>query len=57
MPMGNVTKYLQKLAMGVYDNKNQPGVSKKYNLNLGKPLFSTNRLEVKYVVGKQLSIQ
>ena len=28
-PMGNVTKYLQKLGMGVYDNENQPGVSKK----------------------------
>ena len=25
-PMGNVTKYLQKLGMGVYDNENQPGV-------------------------------
>ena len=31
MPMGNVTKYLQKLGMGVYDNKNQQGVSKKIN--------------------------
>ena len=29
MPMGNVTKYLQKLGMGIYDNENQPGVSKK----------------------------
>ena len=28
-PMGNVTKYLQKLGMGVYDNENQLGVSKK----------------------------
>ena len=28
-PMGNVTKYLQKLGMGIYDNENQPGVSKK----------------------------
>ena len=28
-PMGNVTKYLQKLGMGVYNNENQPGVSKK----------------------------
>ena len=26
---GNVTKSLQTLGMGVYDNENQPGVSKK----------------------------
>ena len=51
-PMGNVTKYLQKLGMGVYNNENQPGVSKK-----GKPRFSTHRLEVNYVVGKQISLQ
>ena len=28
-PMGNVTKYLKKLGMGVYDNENQLGVSRK----------------------------
>ena len=28
-PMGNVTKYLQKLVMGVYNNENHPGVSRK----------------------------
>ena len=28
-PMGNVTKYLQKLRMGVYDNENQPGILRK----------------------------
>ena len=28
-PMGSVPKYLQKLGMGIYDNENQPGVSKK----------------------------
>ena len=28
-PMGNVTEYSQKLGMGVHDNENQPGVSKK----------------------------
>ena len=28
-PMGNVTKYLQKLGMGVYNNENQLGVLKK----------------------------
>ena len=50
-PMGNVTKYLQKLGMGVYDNENQPGVSKKNNPNLGKQRFSTHQLEVKYAVG------
>ena len=57
MPIGNVTKYLQKLGMGVYDNENQPGVSKKKNLNLGKPCFSIYRLEVKYAVGKQILVQ
>ena len=56
-PMGNVTKYLQKLGMGVYNNENQPGVSKKNNPNLGKPHFSTHLLEVKYAVGKQISLQ
>ena len=29
MSMGNVTKYLQKLGMGVYKNENQQGVWKK----------------------------
>ena len=55
--MGNVTKYLQKLGMGVYDNENQLGVSKKNDPNLGKPRFSIYRLEVKYAVGKQISAQ
>ena len=56
-PMGNVTKYLQKLGMGVYNNENQPGVSKKNNPNMGKPRFSTHRLEVNYAVGKQILLQ
>ena len=29
----------------------------KNNPNLGKPRFSTHRLEVKYAVGKQISMQ
>ena len=42
-PMGNVTKYLQKLGMGVYDNENQPGVSKTYVEN-GYKLTKFDRL-------------
>ena len=56
-PMGNVTKYLQKLGMGVYDNENQPGCFEKNNPNLRKPCFSIYRLEVKYAFGKQISAQ
>ena len=52
--MGNVTKYLQKLGMGIYDEA--AGRFKKNNLNLGKPHFSTHRLEVKYAVGKEVSM-
>ena len=52
--MGNVTKYLQKLGMGIYDKP--AGCFQKNNLNLGKPHFSTHRLEVKYAVAKQISM-
>ena len=34
-PMGNVSKYVQKLGMGIYDKENQSCVSKKYSLNSG----------------------
>ena len=34
-PMGNVTQYLQKLGIGIYDAENQPEVLEKNNLNLG----------------------
>ena len=44
-PMGNVTSYLQKLGMGVYDNK-KSARRLKNNLNLGEPRFSTRQLEV-----------
>ena len=54
---GQCDQYLQKLGMGVYDNENQLGVSKKKNPNLGKKHFSTHRLEVKYAVGKQILMQ
>ena len=54
--MGNMTKYLQKLGMGVNDNENQKGFQKN-NLNLEKPCFSTHHLEVKYAVGKQIPAQ
>ena len=43
--------------MGVHVDENQPGVSKKNNPTFGKPRFSTHRLEVKYAVGKQISLQ
>ena len=35
--------------------RKRAGRFEKNNLNLGKPCFSTHRLEVKYVVGKQIS--
>ena len=33
------------------------GRFEKNNPNLGKPRFSTHRVEVKYAVGKQISMQ
>ena len=57
MPMGNVTKYLQKLGMGVLRQWKPAGHFEKNNPNLGKSRFSTHRLEVKYAVGKQISMQ
>ena len=54
--MGNVTKYLQKLGMGIYYKENQPSVLKKNNQNLEKPCFTTHQLEVKYAVDKQISV-
>ena len=56
MPMGNMTKYLQKLGMGVYNNEKQPGVSKKITQIWGNRVLA-HRLEVNYVVGKQILLQ
>ena len=54
--MGNVTKYLKKVGDGRLKRK-PTGRVEKNNPNLGKPHFSTHRLEVKYAVGKQISTQ
>ena len=34
MPMGNVSKYVRKLVMGIYNDENQSGVCQKIYLNL-----------------------
>ena len=39
-PMGNVTKYLQKFRMGVYDNENQPDILRKITRIWGNPVLA-----------------
>ena len=47
VPMGFVTKYLQKLGMGAIDSENQPGVFPPKRPEIWSSYFSICQLEVK----------
>ena len=55
--MGNVIKYFQKLGMGNDDNKKPVGCFEKITGIWEKICFISDQLEVKYAVGKQISVQ
>ena len=56
-PMGNETQIFAKVGDGHLQQRKPAKRFKKKNPNLGKSHFSTHQLEVKYVVGKQISAQ
>ena len=54
---GQCDQIFAKVEDGRLLQRKPAGSFEKNNPNLGKPCFSTYRLEVKYAVGKQISAQ